>query len=719
MKEARTRNAHPTVGPLAVGVMAMNDAFVFGPFRLLPARRELLAHDVPVTIGQRAFDILLLLVSRHGQLVTKDQLMSEVWPGIVVEENNIQVHVSALRKVLGLAGDGERYLLTVAGRGYRFVAQVEHESAAPPGTAPAFASGPSAQGPASGAGRGAGNNLPQQLTSLIGREAELADIEARLATHRLVTLTGAGGVGKTRLAIEAGRGVLGRYPDGVWLAELAPLADAQLVTAIIAEALGVNLGAGSAAVGSLVAALKHMQLLLIVDNCEHVIAEAARVVEALMRNCPRVSILASSRERLAIAGENVIRVPSLPAPEASAALTAADARQFAAVRLFVERANALGLGFALSDDNAAAVGSICRRLDGIPLAIELAVPRLKVLSAQQLADGLDARFRLLTGGSRTALPRQQTLHALIDWSYGLLSAPEQLLLARLSVFLGSAALVSISEIAAGGEIAPAQVGDLLLSLAEKSLVQADLAGSEPRYRLLESTRLYAGGKLADARRLRWQHAQHFAARFSQATAEWETTPTQRWIAQYEADIDNLRGALEWAFGPDGDSSLGLDLVGSSHVLWAELGLVPEHRRWVLAALAKVRKTTPARVSARLLSWQAGDVRELDDPADYDEATRAAAIYRKLGDGFLEGRALLRAGTARLLPDSVRESEHLLRKAHALVRPFGATKTLARCLSALASARLFVGDLAQARALHDETIAVYRAVGEPLQQPHDA
>jgi predicted ATPase/DNA-binding winged helix-turn-helix (wHTH) protein len=689
-------------------MMPMGDAFVFGPFRLLVARRELLAHGVPVTIGQRAFDILLLLVSRHGELVTKDELMAEVWPGIVVEENNIQVHVSALRKVLGAAGGSERYLLTVAGRGYRFVAKVERESVAPPGAAPAFASGGGA------GGRAARNNLPQQLTTLIGREPELADIKARLAAHRLVTLTGSGGVGKTRLAIEAGRGVLERYTDGVWLAELAPLADAQLVTSIVAEVLGAGLGASIAAVESLASALKHKELLLIVDNCEHVIAEAARVVEALIRNCPRVSILASSRERLAIAGESVIRVPSLPAPEAGAALTAADARQFAAVRLFVERAKELGLGFALSDDNAAAVGSICRRLDGIPLAIELAVPRLKVLSAQQLAHGLDERFRLLTGGSRTALPRQQTLRALIDWSYGLLSAPEKLLLARLSVFLGSAAQTSISEIAAGGEIAPSQVGDLLLSLAEKSLVQADVAGSEPRYRLLESTRLYVGEKLADARRLRRRHAQHFAARFAQATAEWETTPTQRWIARYEADIDNLRGALEWAFGPGGDVALGLDLVGSSHVLWTELGLVLEHRRWVLAALAEVRKTTPARVRARLLSWQAGDVRELDDPADYDEAMRAAAIYRKLGDGFHEGRALVRAGTAQLLPERVEQGEELLRKAHALVRPLGATKTLARCLSALASARLFAGDLAQARALHNETIRAYRELGEPLE-----
>src|SRR5215469_6755267 len=429
----------------------MTEVFAFGPFQLLAARRELLAHGVPVTLGQRAFEILLLLVNRHGQLVTKDELMAEVWPGAVVEENNIQVHVSALRKVLATAGDGERYLLTVAGRGYRFVAPVKRESAAelkaPLTSAPDRTTAvPATIGAAT-------NNLPQQLTTLIGREADLANIKARLGSHRLVTppdpahgrgrcglprsRAGSGGVGKTRLAIEAGRNVLDRYPDGVWLAELAPLNDPQLVTSIIGDVLGANLNAASGAIETLVSALKNKQLLLILDNCEHVIAEAARVAEALMRCCPRLSILASSRERLAIAGESIVRVPSLPAPEASGTLTAARAREYAAVRLFVERASALGGGFALTDANAATVGSICQRLDGIPLAIELAVPRLKVLSPEQLARGVDERFRLLTAGSRTALPRQQTLHALIDWSYALLSDAEKILLARLSVFFGA------------------------------------------------------------------------------------------------------------------------------------------------------------------------------------------------------------------------------------------------------------------------------------------
>src|SRR5215813_4001558 len=321
----------------------MTEVFAFGPFRLLVARRELLAHGVPVTLGQRAFEILLMLVNRHGQLVTKDELMAEVWPGVVVEENNIQVHISALRKVLATGGDGERYLLTVPGRGYRFVAPVNRESAAE--LKASSAPTPDRSAAVSAAVAAASNNLPQQLTSLIGREADLADITARLSSHRLVTLTGSGGVGKTRLSIEAGRGLLERYPDGVWLAELAPLNDAQLVTSIIGEVLGVNLNATAGALEALASTLRTRQLLLIIDNCEHVIAEAARVAEALMRMCPRVSILASSRERLAIAGESIIRVPSLPAPQPSEAVTAARAPDYAAVRLFVERATALGCGF--------------------------------------------------------------------------------------------------------------------------------------------------------------------------------------------------------------------------------------------------------------------------------------------------------------------------------------------------------------------------------------
>ena len=375
----------------------MREAYQFGPFRLLVDQRELSAHGVPIPVGQRAFDILLVLVSRHGHLVTKDELMAEVWPGVIVEENNIQVHISALRKVLGTDGDPKRYLVTVPGRGYRFVAPVKTESADHSAPSTAALAEQTAAAPGTVGSQQAGNNLPNQLTSLIGRETEVAEIKAELSNYRLVTLTGAGGVGKTRLAIEVGRSLLERYPDGVWFVELAPLTDAQLIAPTIGAILGVNLGASSAPDTALAAALRTKQLLLILDNCEHVIEQAARIAEALIRVCAQMTILATSRERLAIAGEIVIQVPSLPTPQASAGLSATGACEYAAVRLFVERANALGIGLILNDANAPVIGSICHRLDGIPLAIELAVPRLRVFSVGELARGLEAALPAVDG----------------------------------------------------------------------------------------------------------------------------------------------------------------------------------------------------------------------------------------------------------------------------------------------------------------------------------
>jgi hypothetical protein len=287
------------------------------------------------------------------------------------------------------------------------------------------------------------------------------------------------------------------------------------------------------------------------------------------------------------------------------------------------------------------------------------------------------------------------------------------LLTRLAAFSGSALQTSIMAVVESTQIAPEQVGDLLLSLAEKSLVYPDQFGNETRYRLLESTRYFAAEKLGPAADIRRRHAEHFVARFSVATAEWESTPTQQWIVRYEPDLDNLRGALEWTFGENGDLSVGLSLVGQSHVLWSELGLVQEHRHWVDQALGNVCNVTPPEVTARLLSWQAGDVREIDDPTDYEEAMRAVKLYRKVGDGFQEGRVLLRAGTLRLSRDKPGQAEDLLRKARALLRPCGPTKTLAKCLSALASARLFAGDIAKAQKLHNEAIHIFHELGESI------
>jgi predicted ATPase/DNA-binding winged helix-turn-helix (wHTH) protein len=678
--------------------------FVFGPFRLLTARHELLAHGVPVAIGQRALDVLLVLVRRHGELVTKDELMGEVWPGVTVEENNLAVHISALRKILGQAEDGKSYLQTVAGRGYRFVGAVtRHDltrSAQPAeSTAATKAAPPRADIP---------HNLPQLLSGLIGRAEELGILRARLQQHRLVTLTGSGGVGKTRLAVEAGVQALRDYPDGVWLIDLAPIKGA-VVPSVVSEVLGVG-NAGHTA-GGLAAAIKSRHVLLILDNCEHVLVESAQLAETIVRACPLVSILATSRERLAVAGESVFRLPSLAGPQAIEGLTAQAARSFPAIAMFVERAAALGEGFVLTDENVAAVAAICRRIDGIPLAIELAAPRLRVLSERQLASGLDRRFALLTGGSRTAVPRHQTLHALIEWSYELLSRAEQQMLRRLSVFSGGSTLASIAAVVTGDDITEAQVFDLIAALVEKSLVIAERQRDEARYRLAESTRYFASDKLLAAREQERhrQHARHLARRLEEAADAWESTASEPWLARYGADIDNLRTALAWSFGPDGSAAIGLELVGYSHVLWSELALMLEHRYWVERGLALASADTPQAIVARLLSWQAGDLKDVDDPTDVDDALRAAALHHGLGDPFEQGKMLLRAGAGRLIQDSGGDGERLLRQALDLLRPFGNTKTLARCLSALASARLFAEDKAGAQSLHQEAVAITRGL----------
>jgi hypothetical protein len=377
----------------------------------------------------------------------------------------------------------------------------------------------------------------------------------------------------------------------------------------------------------------------------------------------------------------------------------------------MDRASAVIDGFALTGANVAAIAAVCRRLDGIPMAIELAAPRLKVLSAEQLVRGLDDRFRLLAGGSRSALPRHQTLHALIDWSYGLLSESEKSLLQRLSLFSGSASLDSIMAVAGAQGTSEHEVLDTLAALVDKSLAIADIGGPEARYRLLETTREYALEKLAQAGEtsLFADHARHFVARFTRATEAWETTATERWLAEFGPDVDNLRGALSWAFGPGGDIGIALELAGFSHLIWAELGLTFEHRRWIEDALARVDASTPPATLARLLSWQAGDVKELDDPTDHQEAMRAASLYRDLGDPFHQGQLLLRAGMA-LLSEGDAGGEPLLDEAHVLVRPFGPTKTQARCLSALASARLFASDVTAAQALHEQAIKIHRDLG---------
>src|SRR5271166_5701499 len=401
----------------------LESALRFGRFRLDLARRQLLLGERSLQLGDRAFQVLCVLAGANGALVSKDDLMARVWARQVVEENNLQVQISALRKVLDPEGTGESWIVTVPGRGYRLLNLENagsHADRSPAEPAPAHH-----------------NNLPQLANALIGRERDLAEIEALLSKRRLLTLVGAPGVGKTSLSLQVGADLLARFPGGARFVELAPLDRPEQVGEAVAAAFGLPVHGERPATDAVAAFLRSKRVLLILDNCEHVIAAAAKLADALLKTCPGVLLLATSREALSVAGEHAYQVPLLDVPQRSTSLTAALAMEHSAVRLFIERAaSALGR-FSLTDGTAPIVAEICRRLDGIPLAIELAAPRLKVLTPDALQARLDDQLHLLTAGGRTAVPRQQTLRAAIEWSYALLSEAEQAMLRRLGVFAGS------------------------------------------------------------------------------------------------------------------------------------------------------------------------------------------------------------------------------------------------------------------------------------------
>jgi predicted ATPase/DNA-binding winged helix-turn-helix (wHTH) protein len=463
----------------------------FGRFRVARHRRELLADGRQIELAGRAFDTLLALIDARGTVLGKDELMRRVWPDRIVEENNLEAQISLLRRAFGPDRD---IIQTVAGRGYQFTGEVRIPAATAAVATPSRAT-----------------NLPAALSELIGREAELQDITDLVTKHRLVTLVGAGGIGKTRLGLEVARGFLPRSPDGVFVAELGPLSSPDLVPATVAAALGLTLGARIVSPEGIAAAVGTRQLLLVVDNCEHLIEAAAGIVEALLRATPAVALLATSREPLRASGEYVYRVPPLAVPtEDSRDLE--DVLRYGAVRLFVSRARAAEPQYVPDVRLAAATAAICRRLDGIPLAIELAAARIAGFGVEGVAARLGDRFRLLTRGNRTALPRHQTMHATLDWSYELLSETERIVLRRLAIFAGVFTLEAASAVAMSADIPAQEVVDCVAALVAKSLLSADVGGVVVHYHLLETTRAYAREKLierGEVDQLERRHAEYY------------------------------------------------------------------------------------------------------------------------------------------------------------------------------------------------------------------
>ena len=607
----------------------------FGRFRVEPRRRELLADGQPIKLGGRAFDLLIALIEASGAVVSKDVLLDRVWPGRIVEENRLQNQVSALRKAFGADHD---LIRTVAGRGYQFTGQIRARSAdsavrsvraIPPGV-PAASDSPT--------------NLPVRLSELIGRDAEVGEILHLLAEHRLVTLTGVGGIGKTTLGFEVARHLLPEFADGIWVAELGPLSDPDLVFVTVATALGLELAAGATSPERVANALRSKRLLLLLDNCEHVINAAASMAEALLRANPWARVIATSREPLRAPGECIYRVLPLGVP-AEGAEDPDEVLRHGAARLFVARARDADPHFSLDSRAAAAMAAICRRLDGMPLAIELAAARTASLGLEGLASRLDDRFKLLTGGRRTALPRQQTLRATLDWSYELLSEPERVVLRRLSVFPGSFTLEAAITVVASAEIAASDGIDHVPELVEKSLVVADGAGTAVNYRLLETTRAYALDKLAQAGELEQvarRHAEYHRDLFERAESEWETRPATEWLADYGRRIDDVRTALDWAFSPNGDTSVGVALAAASAGLWGQLSLPEECHRHVDRALASFAPgSIPAERRAMLLYAALGEsLIYIKGPRETGAAWMTALeIAERLNDTDYQMRAL--------------------------------------------------------------------------------
>ena len=562
--------------------------------------------------------------------------------------------------------------------------------------------------------------LPLALTSFVGREVELEEILSLVREHRLVTVTGPGGIGKTQIALQVGTVLVGAAQGPVCFAPLAQVADPSLVVTAIGSALGVQEVPHHPLLETLLAYLKNKTALLILDNCEHVIASVRPVAKALLLNCPNVRILATSREALRFAGEQSYRLPSLSVPwlDAGSAIGAAESRAYAAVVLFVDRARAVDNRFRLTDENAPSVAELCRGLDGIPLAIELVAARVNVLSARALLGRLHDRFRGVTGHERGDLPRQQTMHATIDWSYELLSERERWMFERLSVFAGGCTLSAAAAISAGTTVSEADVLELLSSLTDKSMVIADLDGRQPRYRLLEPFREYAREKLStsgEADKVAQRHALVCLQLAEQLERAFHSDPDAVWRALAREEVSNWRAALHWTLTERADVLSGQRLVARLTVVWQYFARV-EGRRWTALALELVDEQTPSSVLADLEYCEATVAMLL---REYDRqlasATSASARYRTVGDSLGATRAQDVASLALFLLGRVPEAGALAQNVLARARSAGDRRLTALALRTLSSVCASTGDLAQARQYVAEALQIYGVLGAT----HDA
>jgi len=662
----------------------------FGRCELQPLERRLLMDGAAVSLGPRGFDLLVTLVERAGHLVTKDELFARVWPRVVVDDSALQFQISSLRKALGADA-----IATVSGHGYRFVLPVTSCLAQDPREDPSM------------------HNLPQGLARLIGRHGDTAHVRELLDRARLVTLVGAGGCGKTRLSIEVAATLAHRYRDGVRHVELAPLADGARLPQALLAALGVRETAEAVPIETLFDHLADRHLLLVLDNAEHLLSVCADLADQLLRRCAGLTLLVTSRQGLGLAGEQIYRVPSLRVPAAEQTHDLDCVAACESVELFVERARAL-TGFVLTPDNAPAVATICRRLDGIPLAIELAAGRLRAMPVDEVSRRLDRRFSLLQGSAAGSLPRHRTLRSLIDWSYDLLSEGEQALLCRLSVFAGGCSLQAAIEVCSD-DVATSAVPDLLTALCDKNLLAADQRGEVPRYRLLETVRQYARDRLRESGdETRWldRHLAHFRQMLRDCLPHHHGPDEQTWFDRFERENDNLRAALTWSRQADAHGELALRMATWMFRFWMVRGHLSEGREWfeVLRAASTAEATVQSRCAAvdmhgTLVILQGDHVRA---KALFEEAL---VLARETGEPVRIAGALNNLGTVADELGDLDAAQPLYDEAAEILRAAGPPFKLASALVNVGNVAYLRGDLFRAETTLQEGLAIVRQSGE--------
>jgi predicted ATPase/class 3 adenylate cyclase len=554
------------------------------------------------------------------------------------------------------------------------------------------------------------NNLPLQITSLRGRDDDVAKLKDLIQGQRLVTLFGAGGVGKTRLALQVGAEMMDLYPDGVWFIEFAPIADPELVPIIVAQVLKIKVAGEKHVTDAITSGLKRKKMLLILDNCEHVVEAAAKLVDPLLHRCPGMHICATSRQALGTTAEIVVRVASLGLPDSTDAVTATGALQYGAVALFVDRATAVNAHFRLTDETAPIVAEICRRLDGIPFAIELAAARVRILSVSNLAHRLNERFKVLVG-NRIELPRHQTMRALIDWSYDLLSDQEKTLLRRLSVFAGGYTLDAATAVCAGDGVDALEIFELMVSLVDKSLITADTQSANERFQMLESTRAYglekvkAAGELPSLLR---RHTEYFLQLALTGDEQWHTVATDPWLESLRLELDNFRAALEWSLVAANDLGAGAALAAHLGYQWVNTSMV-EGKHWVEMALKTTVDVIAPSERARL--WLALSWLIYGGQARLEASERALSEYSGIGDELGIARAKRSLAMALHYVGKTSEAKQLLEEALVQFSAAQDPKNRAGTLAALGGLVSLLGDGAAARQYWRDSLALYDRLGD--------